>query len=205
MIHKKRTRKGNKKRKVNKSRSHTRRYKKRKQLHKKRRATKHNKRRNRRRRKTLKGGRKALSYSLLSQPNQFKETVPYKVGQGIPAGKGSLPINGRNYYALAKPNIHAPNGEGLYTPIHMSVPKTFLNGQHGGSGLSALVPQDLVNLGRSIAGGVETLHDNWVGQTPPISSNVMVQPISKNKIKLNTTPPNIPKIMHKSNLLSASI
>lgn len=111
--------------------------------------------------------------------------VPYKVGSGIPAGKGSLPINGRNYYELS-PDLHAPNGEIMNTSLHTSVPKSFLSTQSGGSGLTKLMPQDLVNLGRSIIGGAETLYDNWQGQEPPVSSNVMVQPIAKTKNPMPT-------------------
>lgn len=109
--------------------------------------------------------------------------VPYKVGTGVPAGQGSLPINGRNYYKLS-PDLHAPNGEIMNTSLHTSVPKTFLSNQAGGSGLTKLMPQDLVNLGRSIIGGAETLYDNWQGQDPPVSSNVMVQPIAKTEVPM---------------------
>jgi len=111
---------------------------------------------------------------------QTTAPVPYKVGTGVPAGKGSLPINGRNYYTLS-PDLHAPNGDIMNTSLHTSVPKTFLSGQHGGSGLTKLMPQDLVNLGRSIIGGAETIYDNWQGQDHPVSSNVMVQPINNIK------------------------
>ena len=111
--------------------------------------------------------------------------VPYKVGTGVPAGEGSLPISGRNYYKLS-PDLHAPNGEIMNTSLHTSVPKTFLSNQSGGSGLTKLMPQDLVNLGRSIIGGTETLYDNWQGQEPTMSSNVMVQPIAKTENPMPT-------------------
>lgn len=129
----------------------------------------------RHRRKSMKGGVKYVSSN--ADFSKVNETVPYKVGAGIPAGKGSLPTAGRNHYALNqyKPDI---TRNIMNTSLHTSVPETFLNGQSGGGGLTKLMPQDLVNLGRSIIGGAETLYDNWTGSQPPVSSSVMVQPIN---------------------------
>ena len=123
----------------------------------------------------MKGGVKYVSSN--ADFSKVNETVPYKVGAGIPAGKGSLPTAGRNHYALNqyKPDI---TRNIMNTSLHTSVPETFLNGQSGGGGLTKLMPQDLVNLGRSIIGGAETLYDNWTGSQPPVSSSVMVQPIN---------------------------
>ena len=103
-----------------------------------RRRTKHN----RRRKRNLKGG------------NIIKQMSPF-VGEGIPAGKDSLPIDGRNHYA--------PNGNTSLL-------------QNGG-GITDIIPRDLVDLGRSIVGGVKGSYDTWVGQPQNISDdpNVMDQ------------------------------
>ena len=180
------TRRYRKKSSTHKQRQNKRKSRKHASKHKRRRSTvskksmrrkgvrKHNRRSHKRR---MRGG---SSSCLTTSP------VPYKVGTGIPAGKGSLPIQGRNYYKLS-PDIHAPNGEIMNTSLHTSVPKTFLSNQAGGSGLTKLMPQDLLDLGRSIIGGAETLYDNWQGQEPPVSSNVMVQPINNTKNPMPTT------------------
>ena len=110
-----------------------------------RRRTKHN----RRRKRNLKGG------------NIIKQMSPF-VGKGIPAGKGSLPIAGRNHY-IQCPDFHAPNGNIVNTSLL----------QNGGG----IIPRDLVDLGRSIVGGVKGSYDTWVGQPQNISDdpNVMDQ------------------------------
>lgn len=176
-----------------------------KKVHKRSHKKAHSKRRggSRYTRKSMKGGSSVKYVKSNANFEGFNETVPYKVGEGIPAGKGSLPINGRNHYALSK-DMHAPNGEIMNTSLYASVPKTFLHGQSGGGGLRSLMPQDLVNLGRSLIGSAETLYANWEGSEPPVSSSVMEQPITK-EIPRDTTPLDVMRIEQHADTEAASV
>lgn len=150
-------------------------------------------------RKHLRGGVKYVKSN--ADFTGFNETVPYKVGQGIPAGE--LP-NGRNHYALPKTSLNEPYGTEINTSLHTSVPKTFLNSQSGGSGLRNLMPQDLVNLGRSLIGNAETLYSNWNGAEPSSSANVMEQPISK-PIPTSNPPIDMNKLEKHADIVAASV
>ena len=154
--------------------------------HKQTRRVQRHRRRRRKRRHTLKGGS-----PLVLKP------VPFVVDKGVPAGCGSLPIAGRHYYNLASPDLHAPYGASINTSGRVA--------QLGGGGLTSLLPRDVVDLGRSITGGVKGFYDEWVGQPPYISddANVMDQNLSPGK--MDTSIIDIPSIQQRSDKLAAAV
>ena len=167
------------------SRKHTRRHNVRK--HRVRRKTRHLKRRvkrrqtRHRRRRRMRGGRGCLS------------PAPYKVGTGIPGGKGSLPIDGRNYYALAQPSLHAPNSDIINPSVQL------------GGGLSSILPRDVVDLGRSMVAGVEELYDEWRGQPENISADPNVMDQNLKDGSLATSSIDVNAVYAKSNKLAAAV
>lgn len=151
--------------------------------------------------KKMRGGSSAGQVRYVPSNADFtgvREVVPYKVGLGISPSENAS-VTGRNHYTLS-PDFHAPNGEIMNTSLHMSLPDK--SSQVGG-GITDLMPQDLVNLGRSIIGNAETLYDNWVGAVPPMSSNVMVQPINTD-VRPTLEPVNMNKVMKRADHLAAS-
>ena len=151
-------------------------------VHKRKHTVKHTRntrkpRKMRRQRKTMRGGVKYVPSN--ADFKGFNETVPYKVGTGLSAGNVA---NGENHYALSSTSLHEPNGAIINTSLHTAVPNNFLNGQMGGSGsITKLMPQDLVNLGRSVIENGVGLYDNVVGQHTAPTYDVMEQPINNIK------------------------
>jgi len=152
-------------------------------------------------RRRMKGG--AVKYAQTNvnfQKAGVKEVVPYKVGAGVPGGKGSLPINGRNYYALANPDMHDQNNwiqntsNGIVSPV-----------QAGGSGLTSLMPQVLLNAYRGSVAGADHVYDQWVGQETSLSSYPSVMKQGLKPSKLNNTPVNVAKIAKKAGKLAAKV
>jgi hypothetical protein len=62
--------------------------------------------------------------------------------------------------------------------------------QRGGG----IIPQDLVNLGRGVGYGAESLYRGFVGKGSPVSPSPYNQPIDKNYDYIGGLPPNVPKI-----------
>jgi hypothetical protein len=131
--------------------------------------------------------------------SNVNEVVPYKVGRGIEPGQVSNGV--KNHYSLSK-DMHGQNNWIENTSLGTSIPTT---PQKGGGGLSALVPQDLLNLYRGSVSGVGDLYDGYVGQTAPLSSNPNVMKQGLKSSKLDIMPPNINAIQTRSDKLAASV
>lgn len=118
--------------------------------------------------KKLKGGYGAGACPV-GYPLEGKNIASWP-GAAASAGANTQGITMSNYYPLS------PSGGSL-----MNLPVSTRNRQFGGGRLTALVPQDLVNFGRSITSGAIGLMDSWEGQPTPISSNPFptTQPIDK--------------------------
>ena len=115
----------------------------------------------------------------------FNDTVPFKHGTGAPAGEV---VNGQNHYALAPTSIHEPNNTAMNTSLYTSIP------QSGGG----VIPQDLINLGRSVISNATGVYDSWRGNHSLPSGSVTVQPISRN-IPLDATPMDVNTIELSAN------
>uniref|UniRef100_A0A6C0KJ06 Uncharacterized protein n=1 Tax=viral metagenome TaxID=1070528 RepID=A0A6C0KJ06_9ZZZZ len=66
--------------------------------------------------------------------------------------------------------------------------------QKGGN----VLPRGLVDLGRNVEYKLKTLYDNYMGEKPSASPDVMNQPIDKETKVVYINPPNIPQILNKS-------
>jgi hypothetical protein len=167
--------------------------------HRRRKVGRVSRRHHRRRfRRKMRGGAVHYTPSKANFSN-VNEVVPYKVGKGIEPGQVSNGV--KNHYSLSK-DIHGQNNWVENTSLGTSIPAT---PQKGGGGLSALVPQDLLNLYRDSVSEVGNLYDGYVGQTAPLSSNPNVMKQGLKSSKLDIMPPNINAIQTRSDKLAASV
>jgi hypothetical protein len=148
----------------------------------------------------MRGGGGTVHYTPSNADfSNVNEVVPYKVGKGIEPGQVSNGV--KNYYSLSK-DMHGQNNWIENTSLGTSIPAT---PQKGGGGLSALVPQDLLNLYRGSVSGVGNLYDGYVGQTAPLSSNPNVMKQGLKSANVHMMPPNINAIQTRSDKLAASV
>ena len=108
------------------------------------------------------------------------------VGKDVNTWPGVAGVDGQsNYLPLSKDGVPA----GLLDP-----PISTRNSVQGGGGLSDLMPQDLVNVGRSLTGGVQGIMFGFEGVDRPYSTFPLPtnQP-GMNSVQTNysSTPPNI--------------
>ena len=154
----------------------------------------------RRVRRKMRGGGGTVHYTPSKADfSNVNEVVPYKVGKGIEPGQVSNGV--KNHYSLSK-DMHGQNNWIENTSLGTSIPAT---PQKGGGGLSALVPQDLLNLYRGSVSGVGNLYDGYVGQTAPLSSNPNVMKQGLKSANVHIMPPNINAIQTRSDKLAASV
>jgi hypothetical protein len=173
----------------------------------------------------MKGGNANLDVAY----SQYSETVPF-----LPHGRPFIPgeVNGLgngHYYSLAS-DLHAPNDAIVNTSLHGNI-GPYLTSQTGGrknksrkNRLSksnktyktnkyykgkggGLVPQDIIDLGRHVTGGIKSIYSGFVGTTNPDSNNPnpTFQPTLEKPSELNITPPNIPEMMEKADLQVATM
>ena len=99
-------------------------------------------------------------------------------GKNIASWPGAAASVGANTHGMTMSNYYplSPSGGSL-----MNLPISTRNSQFGGGRLTALVPQDLVNFGRSIKNSAIGLANSWEGQPSSISTNPFptTQPIDK--------------------------
>ena len=88
-------------------------------------------------------------------------------GDGISPGLNTNGATVSNHYPVSSCGI--PSGQ--------CNPPNSTRNQDGGGGLSQFIPQDLVNLGRSLTGGIIGGVDSWSGS----SSNCIIIPITDTK------------------------
>lgn len=98
---------------------------------------------------------------------------------------------GKNYYPLAQPEFHAPNGTALDNM--QGLPDGMMKG--GG-----IIPRDLTYLYRSAGSSLKSLYNGFTGQVNPPSANPnpMYQPEMTKPAQLDGSVPNIPDIMQKA-------
>jgi len=109
------------------------------------------------------------------------------------AGDGILP--GLNTHGTTVSNHYPLSSCGI--PSGQCNPPNSTRNQDGGGGLSQLLPQDLVNLGRSLTGGVMGGVDSWKGVSRPASTYPLPtqqQPIDQNVKYISKPFPDINKI-----------
>lgn len=118
-------------------------------------------------------------------------------GEDISSWPGVAASAGANTNGMAMSNHYPLSPSGGYL-MHYPVSTTQSNAQpmSGGGSLLSLVPQDLVNLGRGITGGVVGMVDAWKGEPAQYSSNPTDQPINEEYYKHigRTDPINIKKM-----------
>lgn len=172
---------------VKKTRVHKRKHNARK--HKSRKVRSSHKR-NHRRVHRMRGGNPLVVNNQVDYKT-FNDTVPFKHGTGAPAGEV---VNGQNHYALARTSFHEPNNTAINTSLYTSIP------QSGGG----VIPQDLLNLGRSVISNATGVYDSWRGNPSPPSGSVTDQPISRN-IPLDATPMDVNTIELNANNQAAKL
>lgn len=123
--------------------------------------------------KYMKGGK-----STLDAPPFVPPGGPYEVGS-LKNGLG-----GGYYYKLANPEFHAPNG-------------TAKDNMSGGG----LIPRDLTYLYRSAGSGLKSLYNGFTGQvsSPSSNPNPMYQPEMSKNVTLDSSVPDINRIIEKAN------
>jgi hypothetical protein len=108
-------------------------------------------------------------------------------GDGISPGLNTNGTTVSNHYPISSCGI----------PAGPCNPPNSTRNQDGGGGLSQLLPQDLVNLGRSLTGGVMGSVDSWRGVSRPASTYPLPtqqQPIDQNVKYISKPFPDINQI-----------
>jgi hypothetical protein len=122
---------------------------------------KHNKK-SRKNRKSFKGG-----YGKGAGPIGF----PYIQGD-VGTWPGVAGVDGQsNYYPLSDNGIPSGPFDPPVSTRNMEYPYLYNMKKQSGGGLTALLPQDLVNFGNSLTGGVSDVYNGYQGKIPPISNN----------------------------------
>ena len=194
-IKKSRKSKKSKKSKTNKSKKSKKSSKKSRKSKKSLRNKKRNKRRTRRRRQ--RGGSKLYPVDGI---NQSSATCPWNpqpptVGKPVPISNPAetlTPEGQLNYYEY-NPRPNLPNDLIQNTSINQM-----------GGGLTRFVPQDILNVSRSVGHSVKQLGATWNGVKLPLSDNPSVLDQGLHPAKLQKTPINMPKILNKADATAAA-
>ena len=144
---------------------------------------------------------------------QFKLKKTYKGGYGPGAGPVGFPWKGENIGSW--PGVAGVAGQSNFLPLSengvpaglLDPPMSTRNNLYGG-GLTDLIPQDLVNFGRSLTGGVEGAVYGYQGVERPYSSysSPTDQPgIETNYKLISSNPPDISKIHQNAGKTVATI
>ena len=157
-----------------------------------------NKRQSRRRRRNQRGGSKLFPADGI---NQSSATCPWNpqpatVGKPVPISNPSetLTAEGQLNHYEYNPRPNLPND---------LIQNTSIN-QFGG-GLTSLVPQDLINLSRSVGHSVKQLGATWNAETLPLSDNPSVLEQGLHPAKIRNTPINMPKILNNADSTAAAV
>jgi hypothetical protein len=149
----------------------------------------------------------------LTRRKQFKIKKSYKGGYGLRAGPVGFAWKGENIGTW--PGVAGVPGQSNFLPLSENgVPAGFIdppistrNNLYGG-GLTDLIPQDLVNFGRSLTGGIQGTVYGYQGVDRPYSSysSPTEQPgIDANYKYINSNPPDINKIHQDAGKTVATI
>ena len=157
-----------------------------------------NKRQSRRRRRNQRGGNKVYPVDGI---NQSSTTCPWNpqpatVGKPVPIANPAetLTAEGQLNHYEYNPRPNLPND---------LIQNTSIN-QFGG-GLTSLVPQDLINLSRSVGHSVKQLGATWNAETLPLSDNPSVLEQGLHPAKIRNTPINMPKILNNADSTAAAV
>lgn len=149
----------------------------------------------------------------ITRRKHFKLKKAYKGGYGPGAGPVGFPWKGENIGTW--PGVAGVAGQSNFLPLSengitaglLDPPMSTRNNLYGG-GLTDLIPQDLVNFGRSLTGGVEGVVYGYQGVERPYSSysSPTDQPgINTNYKLISSNPPDISKIHQDAGKTVATI